>query len=97
MAEVTSWRQYSPAVAGVDIANSAVTNKAAAGAVIFKSRFMLFFLCVGFSSEIATWDVTDFGAINAEKKKNNSMRYSAKARNTLRLATFHLAVCERSE
>ena len=46
---------------------------------------MLFF-SVGFSSGIDTWDVTDFGAINAEKKKNNSLQYPAKARNTLRRA-----------
>jgi len=64
---------------------------------------MLFFLCVGFSSEIATWDVTDFGAINAEKKERQfyailgSMQYSAEGRNALRLASFHPAVCERSE
>src|ERR1700756_3270158 len=43
MPEVTSWRQYSPAAAGVEIETNAIASKAAAGAAdIFKSRFMFF-------------------------------------------------------
>jgi hypothetical protein len=41
MPEVTSWRQYAPAAAGVEIETNAIASKAAAGAAdIFKSCFM---------------------------------------------------------
>jgi hypothetical protein len=45
MWDVTSWRQYSPAAAGVAIAKNASAKNAVAGAtVIFKSCFIFFSL-----------------------------------------------------
>lgn len=47
-------------------------------AVIFKNCFIVVLFCVGFNSEVDTWDVRHIGAIDAGKKQSNSLKGSTK-------------------
>ena len=74
--EVTSWRQYSAALAGVAIAANASANSAAAGvAVNFKSCFIFFSRC-WLQPPRSTWDAARAVAIGAGKKQSHSLRSS---------------------
>jgi|SRR6266403_3574240 len=80
--DVTSVRQYSPALAEDGaIAPNVSANNAAAGAVlIFKSGFIFFSLC-WLQPPPPTWDVDCARAINTEKKQKNSPCNSINDRN----------------